>query len=348
MKAITILPGQKDSASLEDMPEPSINYGSVLVQTLALGICGTDLEINAGEYGWAPPGEQRLILGHESLGLVQDAPEDSGFKKNDLVVGIVRRPDPVPCSACAVLEWDMCRNNQYTERGIKQLHGFGSERYRIEPDYLIRLDPKLNQLGVLLEPTSVVAKAWDQITRIGQRAHWKPQTVLVTGAGPIGLLAALLGKQRGLEIHVLDQMEEGLKPQLVKELGGTYHTGPLDKLGFVPDVILECTGVSSVIVDAMNHIAPEGILCLAGVSSGGHKIALDLGQINRSMVLENTVIFGSVNANRKHYELAADALAKAESEWLGKLITRREPVDSWANALKRDPNDIKVVIDFAQ
>jgi glucose 1-dehydrogenase len=346
MKAITVIPGQKDSASLEDVPEPSESYGSVLVRTLALGICGTDLEINAGEYGWAPPGEQRLILGHESLGLVQEAPANSGFKKDDLVVGIVRRPDPVPCAACAVLEWDMCRNNKYTERGIKEIHGYGSERYRIEPDFLVRLDPNLKKVGVLMEPTSVVAKAWDQIERIGQRAQWKPKTVLVTGAGPIGLLAALLAKQRNLEVHVLDQVQEGLKPQLVKELGGTYHTGPLDKLGFVPDVIVECTGASPVIVDAMNHIAPEGILCLAGVSSGGHKVSLDLGEINRSMVLENTVIFGSVNANRKHYEMAADALAKADSQWLNKLITRREPIENWNKALQRDPNDIKVIIEF--
>src|SRR5918994_2151599 len=135
-----------------------------------------------------------------------------------LAVGI-RRPDPVPCSSCAVGEWDMCRNGLYTEHGIKGLHGFARERWREEPDRLVRLDPQLGLLGVLLEPTSVGAKAWGQIDRIGHRAHWEPRNVLVTGAGPIGLLAALLGVQRGLEVHVLDLVTEGLKPELVGALG---------------------------------------------------------------------------------------------------------------------------------
>src|SRR5690349_3044775 len=118
MKALTVKPGIPNSAALEDVPEPPLSDGSVLVNTLQIGICGTDIEINAGEYGWAPPGADRLILGHESLGRVQEAPPDSGVKEGDLVVGIVRRPDPVPCAACAVLEWDMCQNGKYTERGI--------------------------------------------------------------------------------------------------------------------------------------------------------------------------------------------------------------------------------------
>src|SRR4051812_147245 len=212
MRAITVVPRQAGSARLDDVPEPDPSQGSVLADGLALGICGTDGEIIRGEYAWAPPGEERLILGHESLGRVREAPADSGFSPGDLVVGIVRRPDPVPCSSCAVGEWDMCRNGRYTERGIKGLHGYGSERYRIAPEFTVRLDPGLEHVGVLLEPTTVVAKAWDHIDRIGHRAHWEPRTVAVTGAGPIGLLAALLGVQRGLEVHVLDVVDEGVKP----------------------------------------------------------------------------------------------------------------------------------------
>jgi threonine dehydrogenase-like Zn-dependent dehydrogenase len=346
MKALTVKPGTPNSAALEDVPEPPLSEGSVLVNTLQIGICGTDLEINAGEYGWAPHGSDRLILGHESLGRVQETPPGSGVKEGDLVVGIVRRPDPIPCPACAVLEWDMCRNGKYTERGIKERNGYASERYRIEPDFLVRLDPGLTDVGVLIEPASVVAKAWDQVERIGRRAKWEPKTALVTGAGPIGLLAALLSVERGLETHVLDRIESGLKPQLVKDLGATYHTGPLNQLGIEPDVVVECTGASQVIVEAMCDLAPEGILCLAGVSSGGHKVCLDMGSINRQLVLENGVIFGSVNANRSHYQMAADSLAKANRDWLKRLINRREPVSNWASALKRQPNDIKVVIHF--
>src|ERR1035437_6698756 len=127
---------------------------------------------------------------------------------SDLEIALVRRPDPVPCANCAVMEWDFCRNGQYTERGIKEHDGYLSERYRITPDFVIKVDSTLGILGVLLEPTSVVAKAWEDVDRIGGRAHWAPTTVLVTGAGPIGLLAALLGIQRGLEVHVVDRMSE--------------------------------------------------------------------------------------------------------------------------------------------
>ena len=140
------------------------------------------------------------------------------------MVGIVRRPDPIPCPNCVVGEWDMCRNGQYTERGIKQINGFMSERWRVEPEYVVKVDRSLGLLGVLLEPTTVVAKAWEQVAAVGQRAFWDPRTVLVTGAGPIGLLAALVGKQRGLEVHVLDRAESGAKPDLVRALGATYHT----------------------------------------------------------------------------------------------------------------------------
>ncbi len=137
------------------------------------------------------------MLGHESLGRVLDPGPTSGLKKGDLVVGIVRRPDPVPCPNCAVGEWDMCRNGQYTERGIKQINGFMSERWRIEPEYAMKVDRSLGLLGVLLEPTTVVAKAWEQVCAVGQRAFWEPRTVLVTGAGPIGLLAAMVGSSAG-------------------------------------------------------------------------------------------------------------------------------------------------------
>ena len=347
MKALTIVPGKPNSASVQDVPEPPLSDGSVLVRALALGICGTDFELISADYGWPPPGSNQLILGHESLGYVEEAPQDSGFQKGDLVVGIVRHPDPVPCIACAVGEWDMCRNGKYTERGIKQRNGFGSERFRDEPGFLVKLDPNLGEVGVLMEPSSILAKAWDHITRIGERAKWQPKTLLVTGAGPIGLLAALMGQQRGLEVHVLDRVEKGLKPQLVRELGATYHTGAVKDLNFCPDIIIECTGVASVIVDAINRLGNDGILCFTGVSSYNQQETLDIGTINRTMVLENSVIFGSVNANRRHYELAEKALCKADRSWLSRLITRKEPLSNWQEALKRKPDDIKVVIQFA-
>jgi threonine dehydrogenase-like Zn-dependent dehydrogenase len=344
MRALTVKPGTPNSIQLDTVGPPPESDGSVLVRALALGICGTDREIVAGGYGWAPDGQDRLILGHESLGRVEAAPEGCGFAKGDLVAGIVRRPDPVPCPACAAGAWDMCRNGQYTERGIKQRNGYGSEYFRVETDFLIKLDPSLDILGVLIEPTSVVAKAWEHVMRIGNRAPaWTPRTALVTGAGPVGLLAAMIGAQRGLDMHVLDRNREGPKPKLVKALGATFHT-TLD--GLCPDIVIECTGAPTVILDVMGRTAPDGIVCLAGVSSGGRKLSFDIGNLNRAMVLENHVVFGSVNANRDHYAAAAEALAKADRKWLAGLITRRVPLAHWQEALENRENDIKVVLDF--
>ncbi|HJU04764.1 MAG TPA: glucose 1-dehydrogenase [Nitrospiraceae bacterium] len=319
----------------------------MLVETIAVGVCGTDVEIVGGLYGVPPPWRDRLILGHESLGRVLQAPEGGDLAAGDLVVGIVRQPDPVPCSNCAVGEWDMCRNGRYTEHGIKELDGFAVERFLMSPEFLVRLQPRLGLLGVLLEPTSVVAKAWEQIEHIGARGHWQPKRVLVTGAGPIGLLAALLGAQRGLEVHVLDRVKDGPKPALVKALGGTYHAGTVADACREADIILECTGVGQLVWDVMRYAAPGGIVCLTGVSSGGRTLSVDLGALNRELVLENNVVFGTVNANRRHYQAAADALAQADPAWLEQVITRRVPVKRWPEALVRQPHDVKTVIEFA-
>ncbi len=345
MLALTVQPGLANSLQLDTVPPPPASDGAVLVRALALGICGTDREIINGDYGWAPPGAQRLILGHESLGRVESAPAGCGFTAGDLVAGIVRRPDPVPCPACAAGEWDMCRNGQYTERGIKQRNGYGSEQFRVEPDFLIKLDPALDTLGVLLEPTSVVAKAWEQIERIGSRAAaWQPRVALVTGAGPVGLLAAFLGLQRGLDVHLYDHNADGPKPILARSLGATYHAKPPKDLS--PDIVIECTGADAVVLDVLGIGGSDSIVCLTGVSSGGRSINFDVGSLNRDIVLENRVVFGSVNANRRHYRAAAEALAKADQTWLGGLITRRVPLSRWHEAFDKKDGDIKVVLDF--
>lgn len=348
MRALTVVPLQPDSAAVVDIEEPTSGPGELLVDGLALGVCGTDREIAAGDYGWAPPGRERLVLGHESLGRVREAPADSGFEAGDLVVGVVRRPDPVPCGACARGEFDMCRNGEYTERGIKQIDGFASERWTVEADYAMKLDPGLDQVGVLMEPTTIVAKAWDHIDRIGSRAYFAPERALVTGAGTIGLLAALLGVQRGLDVHVLDRVEDGIKPELVEALGATYHTTDAETIEkqAPPDIVVEATGVPKLVFDVMQHNASAAVVCLTGVSPTGRDISVDAGQLGRDIVLENDVIFGSVNANLGHYELAARALASAERGWLERMITRRVPLDQFADALDSRPDDVKVVLEL--
>ena len=348
MKAITVEPGTANTVCLEERPDPVDDKERLLVETIALGICGTDREIIAGGYGWAPPDGKRLVLGHESLGRVVEAPNGSAFRSGDLVVGIVRRPDPVPCIACAAGEWDMCRNGLYTEHGIKSVDGFGAERFRLDPEFAVTVAPELGTLGVLLEPASVLAKAWDHIERIGGRTQsWAPKTALITGAGPVGLLAAMMAQQRDLEVHVFDHNESGPKPELVRALGGIYHTDEPPK-DLAADITIECTGVPELVLDVMCRGAGAGIVCLTGVSAGGHTLPFDSGRFNRNMVLLNDTVFGSVNANRRHYEAGARSLAAADADWLGRLITRRVPLERWHEAFERHKGDIKVVLMFRE
>ncbi|WP_285245592.1 glucose 1-dehydrogenase [Pseudarthrobacter sp. fls2-241-R2A-127] len=346
MKALTVVPGSADSLEIREIAEPATDEGSVLVETLAVGLCGTDMEITAGKYGEAPGGAPFLVLGHENLGRVLEAPQDSGLSAGDLVVAIVRRPDPVPCPACAAGQWDMCRNGRYTEHGIKGLHGFARDRYRADPQALVRLSSSMEDVGVLLEPTTIVAKAWQHIDAIGSRAFFEPKTAVVTGAGPVGLLAALLGVQRGLEVHVFDQVTTGPKPELVSDLGAIYHSESLATSGVKADVLVECTGVASVVLETMTCRAVDSVTCLTGVSSPGKTDPVDVGSVNRSLVLGNESVFGSVNANRSHYEAAVAALEKADAGWLQRLISRRVPLADFDDAFRRRDDDVKVVLSF--
>ncbi len=348
MRALTVIPLRPDTLALTDLKQPVAGDSQLLARTLAIGVCGTDREIIAGHYGEAPEGAERLIIGHESLAEVVSAPTESGLTIGDLIVGIVRRPDPVPCPNCAAGEWDMCRNGLYTEHGIKGAHGYAAELFAIDPGYAVKIDGRLRDTGVLLEPASVVAKAWDHIERIGARAVWKPRAVLVTGAGPVGLLAALMGVQRGLDVTLFDRAQEGIKPKLAEKLGVQYCTGDLSKLKLRPDIVIECTGAPTVVIAALEITSPVGIVCLAGLSSGQREVQLDTAVLGRTMVLENDVVFGTVNANRRHYAMAADALAAADQDWLRMMISRRVPLSAWREAFQRGSDDVKTVIDFTR
>jgi threonine dehydrogenase-like Zn-dependent dehydrogenase len=345
VRALTVRPGQAGSARLDERADPVPAAGEIVVETSLVGVCGTDRELVEGSYGRAPAGQDRLVIGHESVGRVVSAPPpDSGLSLGDAVVPMVRHPDPVPCPSCAVGEWDMCQNGQYLEHGIVGLDGFASDRYAIAADRVVVVPASLGDLGVLVEPASVVAKAWEQIYRIGNRTTWTPRTALIVGAGPVGLLAALLARQRGLRTHVVDVVETGPKPDLVVDLGAEYHVGRVADACPLPDVIVECTGIGSVVLEAMAHNRPNGIVCLVGLSGRTRTLDLDAGELNRRMVLDNDVVFGTVNANERHYRAAVDALAAADPEWLGRLITRRAPLADWAEALIRQPDDVKVAI----
>jgi threonine dehydrogenase-like Zn-dependent dehydrogenase len=346
MKALAVSPGIPHSAQLIDVPPPDPTGGSLLIRGRVVGICGTDVEIIEGGFGEAPPGEHRLILGHESLGEVIEAPPGSGFVRGQLVVGMVRRPDPEPCDHCAVGEWDMCRNGRYTECGIKQQHGYAREEFRLEPAFAVRVDPGLGDCGVLLEPASVVVKAYDHVLHILQRTAVPARTALITGAGPIGLLAALVTTQSGLETHVVDIVDRGPKPDLVRDLGAHYHAGSALDLTISPEVVIECTGIGAVVRAAGAKAAPGAVIALTGISAAPAAPEFDLNALNRHMVLNNKVVFGSVNAARAHYERAATVLARADPAWLRRVISRRVPAQRWAEALERQPDDVKVVLEM--
>jgi threonine dehydrogenase-like Zn-dependent dehydrogenase len=345
MRAMTVTTGKADSAATAEVDEPPETDGSILVEGLLTGICGTDVELVSGAFGSGRPGSKHLVIGHESLGRVLEAPDGSGFSPGDLVAGVVRRPDPEPCPACARGEWDFCRNGRYTERGIKEMDGYGAERWRVDPYFAVPVPSGLGHLGVLVEPTSVLAKAWEQVDRVASRSWFGPEHVLVTGAGPIGLLAALVATQRGYAVHVLDRAKDGPKPELVRALGGTYLTD-LAELAVTPDVVIEATGAGQVVFDCAKLLGPAGVMCLIGISPGPATIDVPMDALNRQLVIRNAALVGAVNAAKRHYADAVDILQSADKAWLERLITRTVPLSDWPSALVREPEDIKVVVDL--
>ncbi|MEV0085482.1 glucose 1-dehydrogenase [Saccharopolyspora sp. NPDC050642] len=346
MKAATVVPGKPELSAVTELPDPVPEPGELLVRGLLVGFCRIDRDVTEHAHGALPPGQDRMVLFHESVGQAVHAPAISGFQDGDYVVGVVRRPDPEPCEACAAGQWDFCLNGEYTERGIRGLDGFGAQLWTVEPQFAIKVSPGLGALGVLTEPASVVAKAWEQVDMIGRRAYFAPHRALVTRAGPIGLLAALLGVQRGLEVHVLDQVAEGTRPDLVRALGATYHTS-LDDLRCEPDVVIETTGSGRLVFEVLQHTARNAITVLTGLA--GHHRTMPFpaeAAIGNELMLDNDVVVSSVNANLRHYKQAVQALAAADRNWLESLISRRIPLRHWTDVFDTGPDEVKVVVDL--
>jgi threonine dehydrogenase-like Zn-dependent dehydrogenase len=328
----------------------------VVVRVLEVGIDGTDTEIDKGEYGEAPAGEEVLVIGHEALGRVLAVGEGvSAFRAGDLVVSTVRRPDG--CPNCQAGESDMCLWGNYTERGIKGAHGYMAQYYAESPAFMVKIPDTIRPFAVLLEPLSIVEKAIFQAWKIQERMVWTPQRAVVLGAGPIGLLATILLRLRGIEVHVFATTPPGdYRSQLIESLGAEYHnvqaqpiTSLKDHLGQI-DFILEATGVSAVAFQAMSAIGNNGVLCLTGVSGGNRQITIPGDVLNLGLVLGNRTVFGSVNANRRYFEMGVRHFAEADQQWPGlfqKLITRRVPFAEFRSALDRQPNDIKTLLTLA-
>jgi threonine dehydrogenase-like Zn-dependent dehydrogenase len=237
----------------------------------------------------------------------------------------------------------MCRDGRYTECGIKGRDGFAADVFAVEPSSLVAVPEELGLRAVLTEPASIVAKAWRRVHEVAALNCLIPERVLVTGAGPIGLLAALLGVQAGLDVHVLDLATSGPKPELVRRLGASYHSA-LDDCP-ESDVVVECTGAPALVLRVLIQASANGIVCLTGVSEHAD-VEVDAGEINRELVLQNEVVIGSVNAARDDYMTAVRALSRADPGWLDDLITREVPVERCAEAYEHRPGDVKTVITF--
>lgn len=335
MKAIAVFPGKPNSVHLEDLKKPSLNEipdgRGVLVKVIRVGVDGTDKEINAAEYGAAPEGYNFLVIGHESFGQVEAVgPNVTGFKPGDYVVATVRRPGNSIYDRIGT--YDMTTDNTYYERGINLRHGYLTEYYVDDPEYIVKIPQGLKRIGVLLEPTTVVEKGIAQAYEIQRRLRvWHPKKAAVLGAGTIGLLATLALRLRGLEVLTLGRTPKPyLNSDLIEAIGARYEsTEDLPVLqagkefgGF--DIIFEATGFSPIVFDAMQALGKNGVLVLSSVTGGDKTVEVPADKINLQFVLGNKVMVGTVNANREYFEMGVKDLAQAEEEypgWLDRFLT---------------------------
>src|SRR4051794_9880092 len=349
MKAIAVIPGQPNTMHVRDVPRPTLDEISggrgVLVKVLRVGVDGTDKEINAAEYGAAPPGFDYLITGHESFGrVVEVGPSVTELAPGDYVVATVRRPGSSIYDQIGT--YDMTTDDMYYERGINLRHGYLSEFYVDDPEYIVKIPPGLKNVGVLLEPTTVVEKGIAQAYEIQRRLRvWHPRKAAVMGAGTIGLLAALVLRLRGLDVTVFGRTQRPyLNSDLLEQLGARYEstvTSPI--LGescrrHGPfDLIFEATGASSVVFESMRALAKNGVLVLSSVTGGDKMIEVPADRINLEFVLGNKVMVGTVNANREYFESGVKDMAHAESQysgWLERLLTHPvKGLENWQQLL---------------
>ena len=365
MKAIAVIPGKAGSVHLADLPKPTVDdvadEHGVLVKVLRVGVDGTDKEINAAEYGQAPPGFDFLVIGHECFGRVEAVGERvTELAPGDYVVPTVRRPGTSPYDAIG--QYDMTTDDVYFERGINLRHGYLTEYFVDEPEYIVKVPSGLRRVGVLLEPTSVIEKGIIQAYEIQRRLKiWRPRKAAVLGAGTIGLLAALSLRMRGLEVTSFGRTVPPYKnSDLLSEIGVTYISTKETPLANAAsergpfDLIFEATGFSPIVFEAMQHLGKNGVLVLSGVTGGGRHVDVPADAINLGFVLGNKVMVGTVNANRDYFEAGAYDLSRAELEfpgWLQKLLTH--PVDGldhyeqMMKLLTEDKSAIKVFVNVA-
>ncbi|HMK20961.1 MAG TPA: glucose 1-dehydrogenase [Terriglobales bacterium] len=366
MKAVSVIPGKPNSVHLADLKGPSLeevpNGRGVLVKVLRVGVDGTDKEINAAEYGTAPTGFDFLVIGHEGFGRVEAVgPNVTELKPGDYAVATVRRPGRSIYDLIGTN--DMTTDDTYFERGINLRHGFLTEYYVDDAEFIVKVPRALKHVGVLLEPFTVVEKGIHQAYEIQRRLKvWQPRRAAVMGAGTIGLLATLALRLRGIEVTTFARdAKPNLNAELIEALGARYLTTqevPIVEGGkqfgsF--DLIFEATGNSGVVFDSMQALGKNGVLVLSSVTGGDRMIQVPADQINLEFVLGNKVMVGTVNANREYFEMGVRDMSQAEAEypgWLNRLLT--DPVrglENYRELFRRltNPNgSIKVFCEVAE
>jgi threonine dehydrogenase-like Zn-dependent dehydrogenase len=339
--ALVVDPGTRGSARVEEVPALEPRDGELLLRTLEVGVCGTDREIAGGLFGVAPDGEGSLVLGHESLAVVER--DGHGFSRGDLVTATVRRSCG-RCVACAEGAPDSCLTGDYRERGITRLHGWARELVAEDPAELVVVPPSLGRLGVLSEPTSICARALRHARAIGGRQPWQLERALVLGAGAVGMLSTLLLRLADVEVWTAAlEPPDDLRAELAGELGARYvSTGelPVGELraeagGF--DLVVEATGSAGVMAETLGLLRRSGVACLLGIDPHAGRVELDAKTLAVDTVLENRVLFGSVNAQRQDWLAAVDGLDRARARWpetLERLIGLRVPLDRFDEAFR--------------
>jgi threonine dehydrogenase-like Zn-dependent dehydrogenase len=342
VKALVVDPSVAHSTRVEDVDEPKGE--GVLLRVLEVGVCGTDREIDEGLFGVAPEGEKQLVIGHESLAQVER--DGHGFSKGDLVCATVRRSCG-HCLACGEGAPDSCLTGDYSERGITKLNGFACELVLEQPDHLVPVPRSLGRLAVLAEPTSICTRGVRHALTIGTRQPWEPKRALVTGAGAVGLLSAMLLRLEGLDVWVAS-----LEPSssIADALGAHYvSTKTTDLADLGPfDIVVEAAGSAQLMLDALGLLGRSGVACLLGIDGRDGTSQIDNKVIGVDAVLENRVLFGSVNAHRDDWVTGVQALGRAKQEFPGaleELIGLRVPLDRFADAFAFHGGKATLVLD---
>ncbi len=358
MKAIAITPLKKKSQELIGLNRPDIKDNELLVKVLQAGVCRTDLEIVDGLYGQPPPALNYLIMGHESLGEVVEKGilVQQPFNVGDLVVRTVRRPCPENCLNCKKGQNDMCLTGNYTEIGIKGIHGIMSEYYAEKPNWLVPVPKRHLEIGVLLEPLSFVEKVINQTLTAQKRMYWELKSAIVMGSGPIGILAAMVLRTMNVETAVLARSSAGnLKSAIVEETGAKYFSTSQYSVEEIvkntgkADLVIETTGYSPMVLEGLKCLNTNGALGLTSITGDQELKSVDISKINLNLVLNNNLILGVVNANKQDYLRGVIRFDEFESHWPGlarKLITKKIHFLNYQEAFRKNSQDIKKVIWF--